>query len=82
MNTNDSLTPLQRAIEAAGGQTALAAGLTKVMGRTIRQGHIWGWLNRSGVIPAEYVLSVERVIDGKVNRHELRPDIYPPERVA
>lgn len=33
-------------------------------------------------IPAERVLDLERATNGKVTRHELRPDLYPRERVA
>lgn len=30
-------------------------------------------------IPAEKVLPIELATNGQVSRHELRPDIYPPE---
>lgn len=64
--------PLQQAIEAAGGQTALASAIGKT------QGHISKWLQR-GYIPAESVLAIERATG--VSRHLLRPDLYPLEGV-
>jgi DNA-binding transcriptional regulator YdaS (Cro superfamily) len=35
---------------------------------------------RVGTVPAERVLQVERLVGGKVTRHELRPDLYPVEQ--
>lgn len=67
MNT----TPLQKAIEIAGGQTALADRLG------VKQGHVWHWLKKAKKVPAEYVIPIER--ETGISRHELRPDIYPPE---
>lgn len=48
---------------------ALALGLQS-------QGTIQGWL-KQGRPPAERVLDIERLTG--VPRHELRPDIYPPD---
>lgn len=67
---------LRRAVEIAGGQAALA----RKIGKT--QAHVWNWLNRDGRVPAEVVLSVERAVDGRVTRHELRPDLYPQSEPA
>lgn len=67
---------LKRAIEIAGGQAALA----RKIGKT--QAHVWNWLNRDGRVPAEVVISVEKAVDGKVTRHDLRPDLYPTETAA
>ena len=64
---------LKRAVEIAGGQTALA----KALG--VQQAHVWNWLNRDSALPAEYVIPIERATKGRVSRHELRPDIYPDE---
>lgn len=61
---------LQKAIQAAGGQTKLAVAIGKT------QGHISAWLKR-GKIPAEVVLPIERATG--VPRHTLRPDLYPIE---
>jgi DNA-binding transcriptional regulator YdaS (Cro superfamily) len=59
------------ACEAVGGQTALA----RLLGFR-SQGAIANWI-AAGRVPAERVLSVERV--SGVSRCALRPDLYPPE---
>jgi Uma2 family endonuclease len=61
---------LQRAVEIAGGQTALALRIGKT------QGHISKWLERD-FIPPDVVLSIESATG--ISRHELRPDLYPAE---
>ena len=38
------------------------------------------WIHGIRQVAAERVLTIERETDGKVSRHELRPDIYPRER--
>jgi DNA-binding transcriptional regulator YdaS (Cro superfamily) len=68
--------PLEKALDIVGGQSALG----RVLGT--HQQNIWYWLHRTGRVPAEYVIPIEHATDGKVTRHELRPDIYPPEAVA
>lgn len=79
MSKSISMKALESAIEAAGGQAALARALASATGKPIRQGHIWAWLNRTHLIPAEYVLVIEGITELKVTRHELRPDLYPIE---
>jgi len=64
-------TPLERAIEAAGSQDALARKLGT------SQQRIWNWLHRDRRIPAEVVLPIER--ETGISRHELRPDLYPQD---
>jgi Uma2 family endonuclease len=59
---------LRKAVEVAGGQTALA----RQIGKT--QGHISKWLQRD-FIPPEAVLAIERATG--ISRHALRPDLYP-----
>lgn len=69
---DEPLTPfeaLQRAVDAAGGQSATARLLN------ISQGAVWKWLNSSKRLPAEHVIAVEAATG--VSRHLLRPDIYP-----
>lgn len=44
-------------------------------GGTITQGAISQWLN--GRVPAERVLLLERATQGRLSRHDLRPDLYP-----
>lgn len=65
---------LQKAVEIAGGQSALARACG------VRQGNVWSWLNRTRRIPPEYALKIEAFTG--VSRHSLRPDIYPDERAA
>lgn len=65
---------LRRAVEKAGGQSALARACG------VKQGHVWHWINKSMRVPAEHVLSVEAATGGTVTRHELRPDIFGNER--
>ena len=66
-----SLEALERAVDLAGGQTALATALG------VAQGRIWNWLNRDQRVPAEMVIPIEEATG--VSRHDLRPDIYPRE---
>lgn len=61
---------LKKAIEKAGGQTALAEAIGKT------QGHVSNWLRRDKV-PPEMVLPIEGATG--ISRHDLRPDLYPRE---
>lgn len=71
-------TPLEKAVVAAGGQTALARKLTQITGKKYRQSVIGNWLTRERV-PAESTIPVEKATG--ISRHDLRPDIYPREEV-
>jgi DNA-binding transcriptional regulator YdaS (Cro superfamily) len=62
-----SNTPLERAINAAGGLTKLAASL-HITKQAVAQ---WD------EVPPLRVLEVERA--SGVSRHELRPDLYPTD---
>lgn len=68
-----SILGLQKAIEVAGGQTALG----QLIGKDQRT--IWAWLNRTKKVPAEMVIPIEKALNGSVSRHHLRPDLYPEE---
>ena len=63
---------LATAVEIVGGQAALA----RILGVT--QPNVWHWLHKSERVPGEYVLKIEAATGGKVSRHDLRPDLYPP----
>lgn len=66
---------LKRAVEAAGGQAALARQIG------VTQSVVWYWLERSKRgLPAEHVSAVEAA--SGISRHELRPDLYPPPAVT
>lgn len=64
-------TALNRAIEIAGGQAALA----KLCG--VKQQTVFCWLRKFGRVPAARVLQIEKIVNGVISRHDLRPDIYP-----
>ncbi len=67
---SSKLKALKRAVEIAGGQTALAKLLA------LEQGHIWWWLNKTKAASPKYVLAIEAVTG--VSRHDLRPDVFGP----
>lgn len=72
----DKATALERAITFAGSQAALAKSLG------VKPQYVWNWLNRDGKVPAEQVIPIEVATEGKVTRHELRPDLYPEDQPA
>lgn len=74
------LKALERAVELAGGQTALAEKCAVIARRKCSQGHVWSWLNRTKRVPPEWTLPVEQVTG--VSRYELRPDIYGQQEGA
>jgi DNA-binding transcriptional regulator YdaS (Cro superfamily) len=43
----------------------------------VTQGMVWQWLKGVRRVSAEKVLALEEATNGKVTRHEIRPDIYP-----
>lgn len=59
--------PLQKAIDLAGGKIPLALCLG--LDRTA----VYSWRE----CPAERVLAVSELIDWRVTPHQLRPDLYP-----
>lgn len=67
---NNPSDALREAIRLAGGQSPLASKCG------IRQQSVYVWL-KTGRLPAERVLQVEKIVGGKVTRYDLRPDIYP-----
>lgn len=67
---------LSEAVEAAGGQTALAR-LLDPSEEVVKQQNVWSWLNSTKKAPGEWVIPIERATG--VSRHDLRPDLYPDE---
>ncbi|WP_313250801.1 Cro/CI family transcriptional regulator [Stenotrophomonas sp.] len=63
------MTALDRAVQAAGSQLALANALG------IKSPSISGWYDRKKV-PVERVIAIESATG--VSRHELRPDVFGP----
>ncbi len=69
MNASDqTVSPIQKAIEVAGGQGALAR-LLKVHPALVSQ-----WRTGRRPVAARHILSIEAMTE--VSRHELRPDIF------
>ena len=62
---------VRRAAELAGGINALAAKLD------VSRQLLYAWPKR---VPAERVLAIEDATGGKLNRSEIRPDIYPRQK--
>lgn len=62
---------IKRAIEEAGGPTALSRAISEVTPETITPQAISLWK----ICPIKWVLAVSRITG--VKRYELRPDIYP-----
>jgi DNA-binding transcriptional regulator YdaS (Cro superfamily) len=71
---NTSQAALARAITVAGGPTALARSLSKLLQKEVRHYAVCKWGRAR--IPAEYVLAIEQATG--VSRHDLRPDIFGP----
>lgn len=63
-----TLTAIQKAAKAAGGQSALARSL-KVTPQAVQK------MCATGRVPAERVLDIEKLTG--VLRSDLRPDLYP-----
>lgn len=87
MNTITPREALQKAIRIAGTQWALANAITalrpvKPGGEPIvvRQGHVTKWLTR-GWVPAEVCIAIERAVESRVTRYELRPDVFTPNHL-
>ncbi|GGA64662.1 transcriptional regulator [Pelagibacterium lentulum] len=71
----DNKSPLQKAIDEAGSQAALASKIG------VSQAHISYWLTKAKRgVPAEYARKVAEVTGVPV--HELRPDLYASEDAA
>ncbi|WP_341477931.1 transcriptional regulator [Pseudomonas viridiflava] len=65
--------PVETVVRLAGGQAKLARLCST------SQPRIWQCINRNQKVPADLVIPFEKAVDGRVTRHELRPDLYPVE---
>ncbi|MDQ7996093.1 MAG: helix-turn-helix domain-containing protein [Luteibacter sp.] len=63
-------TAIQKAIEAAEGQAALARAI-KVQSQVV-----WQWADDRRPVPAHHCLAIEAACKGAVTRYELRPDVF------
>lgn len=75
MSTPTPKEALLKVVELAGGQSALARELS-TEARPIRQGHVWAWINRDGLLPPEFCRPAEALTG--VSRYALRPDVFGP----
>lgn len=69
------MSAIQRAAFLLGGQSALARAIGNTPDLQVTPQAVQAWC-RSGRVPAERVLAVERATNGRVTRFELRPDLY------
>lgn len=60
---------IERICELAGGQIKVA----KALEVTPQAVNLWV---RTGRVPPERVLALERLSNGTISRHELRPDVF------
>lgn len=63
----------REAVKAVGSQSAMG----RLLG--VSQAAVWRWIRGSKAVPPEHVLTIEAATG--ISKHELRPDIYPIERV-
>lgn len=72
------MSALAKAIELAGGQSALARAINAT------QPTVWYWLNRrNGVVPAHWCRRVSEAVSGAVTEAELNPAVFStPEKAA
>jgi DNA-binding transcriptional regulator YdaS (Cro superfamily) len=68
-----------KAIDLLGGPTEAAKRLSAHFPdkKPLTSAVVWNWRSRG--IPVEYSILIERETNGAVMRHELHPEIYPPE---
>ncbi|MCZ8310922.1 MAG: YdaS family helix-turn-helix protein [Magnetospirillum sp.] len=65
----ETTSPLERAVQKLGGQSATARALN------VSQASVWYWL-KHGKVSAEYTPRLAQLAG--LAAHELRPDIFPP----
>lgn len=76
-------TPIQRACDIAGGQSALARLLINPRTKKpLTPQAVQYWCRDDNVVPAEWVLPIEAATENQVTRYELRPDLYPRTAAA
>lgn len=65
---------LKRAADLAGGNSALAAELTKVFpGNPVSPARLFNWINRDGGAPSEFCAAIEGIVNQQVTRDQLHP---------
>lgn len=83
MNEQSPIAALQRAVEILGSATAVA----RVVGKTPQA--VSDIIRRKRPAPADWCIPLEKATAEKVqelragvSRHDLRPDLYPPDEAA
>jgi len=80
MDTTPSKSPIQQAVELAGGQKALADALR------VNPSLVWQWVNGHRPVAAHHCRAIEGATGGQVTCSQLRPDVFgsaePTEEVA
>lgn len=75
------LEALEKAVEVAGGQTALA----EICGGKAKQQHVFNWLNRDKKLPEKFAIRVQRAtaaLGDAVYAWQLRPDVFSKDDIA
>lgn len=70
---------LKKAIEIAGGQTALARDVSTLSGKAVKQQQVYNWLHREKRCSRYFARFVEEAVDHKVTKEQLCPDLYPED---
>lgn len=69
------MTPIERAVQAAGSQAALARAISR------SPAEVNQWVHGRRPVAATACLSIERALPGVVTAAELRPDVFgEPQR--
>lgn len=76
MSEETGMEALRRAKELLGSQKAVADAVG------IKQPSVHRILSDGKKVPAEWCLPLERATEGKVTRHQLRPDLWPADEQA
>jgi len=63
----------KKAVKIVGSQSAMG----RLLG--VSQAAVWRWMRQGKAVPPEHVLSVEAATN--ISKHDLRPDIYPRDKV-
>lgn len=71
---------LLKAIELCGGtQAGFAKLLTENLPETapnpVTPQHVWNWINRDSVVPAQYCPTIEKICNGQIRCEELNSSV-------
>ena len=65
-------TPIERAVDLAGGQKALADAIN------VKPAMVWQWVNGHRPVAAHHCLPIQQATEGQITVHDLRPDVFGP----